>query len=66
MIKAAGGPVKAWYMTMGQYDGILISEAPNDEAYTRVILGVVSGGAVSTQTLKAFPEDEYRKLLAGL
>ena len=65
-VKAAGGAVKAWYMTMGQYDGVLISEAPNDEAYAKVILLVASGGSVSTQTLKAFPEDEYRKILAGI
>jgi uncharacterized protein with GYD domain len=29
-IKAAGGELKAFYLTMGQYDGVAINEAPND------------------------------------
>ena len=65
-IKAAGGEFKAFYMVMGQYDMLLISEAPTDEAYTKIILAVASGGAVSTQTLKAFTEEEYRRILGAL
>jgi uncharacterized protein with GYD domain len=65
-VKAAGGSVKSWHLTMGQYDGVLISEAPSDEAYAKVILTIAAGGSVSTQTLKGFTEDEYRKIIAGL
>ena len=34
-IKTAGGEMKAFYLTMGAYDAVAISEAPSNEAYTR-------------------------------
>ncbi len=65
-MKAAGGELKAFYLTMGQYSAAIISEAPSDEAYATTILAIASGGAVSTETLRAFTEDEYRKIIAAL
>jgi uncharacterized protein with GYD domain len=65
-VKAAGGRMQAFYLTMGQYDGITISEAPNDEAYAKTMLALASGGAIKTQTLRAFTEEEYRKLIGSL
>lgn len=43
-----------------------MGEFPDDESYARFALTVASGGAVSTTTLKAFPEDDYRELIEGL
>jgi uncharacterized protein with GYD domain len=65
-IRAAGGELKAYYLTMGQYDGIAISEAPSDEAYARTLLGIASAGAVRTETLRAFGEEDYRRIIAAL
>jgi uncharacterized protein with GYD domain len=65
-IKAAGGELKAFYLTIGQYDGVAISEAPDDEAYARSLLVIGSAGAVRTETLRAFPEADYRKIIAAL
>ena len=39
---------------MGQYDAVVISEAPNDEAYSKTILAIGATGAVRTETLRAF------------
>ena len=64
--KAVGGQLKAFYMTMGRYDGLLLSEAPNDEAYAKMVLSIGSSGNVSTETMKAFTEEEYRKVIASL
>ncbi len=61
-----GGKVHAWYLTMGKYDAVLISEFPNDETCARFMLATGSIGNVTTQTLKAFPEAEYRKILGDL
>jgi len=66
VVKSAGGELKAFYLTMGSYDGVVISEAPSDEACTKVMLTVGAAGAVRTETLRAFTEDEYRKLIAEL
>ena len=65
-IEAAGGSMPAFYLTMGQYDFLAISEAPDDETFTRVLLGIVSTGNVMTETLKAFPEADYRRIIASL
>jgi uncharacterized protein with GYD domain len=65
-IQAAGGELKAFYLTMGQYDGVAISDAPNDEAYARTLLAIGSAGAVRTETLRAFAEEDYRKIIAAL
>jgi uncharacterized protein with GYD domain len=62
----AGGKVHAWYLTMGQYDAVLISEFPNDEAGANFALSVGALGNVTTETLKAFTETEYRKIVGGL
>lgn len=66
VVKAAGGELKAFYMTMGRYDMVIITEAPNDEAYARTMLALASAGAIRTQTLRAFNEDEYRKIVSSL
>jgi len=64
--KAAGGEIKAFYLVMGQYDAVIISEAPNDEAFAANTLAIASTGAIRTETLKAFTEAEYRKIVASL
>jgi uncharacterized protein with GYD domain len=34
----AGGKIHAWYLTMGKYDAVIISEFPNDEASAKFML----------------------------
>lgn len=65
-MKVAGGECKAFYLTLGHYDMVVISEAPNDEAYATTMLAIGSAGAVRSETLKAFTEDEYRKIISAL
>ena len=62
----AGGKIHSFYLTMGKYDAVLISEFPNDEACAQVMLSLGALGNVSTQTLRAFTEGEYRKLIGDL
>jgi uncharacterized protein with GYD domain len=62
----AGGKIHGWYLTMGQYDAVSISEFPNDEAAAKFTLSDSALGNVTTETLKAFTEDEYRKIVGGL
>lgn len=60
------GKIHAWYLTMGKYDAVLISEFPDDDAAARFMLSTGALGNVSTQTLKAFTEAEYRKIVGSL
>ena len=65
-IKAAGAELKAFYLTMGQYDAVAISEGPGDEVYMTTMLTISSAGAIRTETLRAFTEDEYRKIVSAM
>jgi uncharacterized protein with GYD domain len=66
--KKLGAELQDFYMTMGDYDMVSHIDAPNDEDETvaKFILGLATLGNVRTKTLKAFSEDEYRKIIAAL
>ncbi len=63
---AAGVTLKDFYMTMGQYDMILVVDAPDDATLAKAALTLASGGNIQTETLRAFTEEEYRKIVSGL
>ncbi len=65
-IEAAGGKVLGYYLTMGRYDSVLIVEGPSDEVAATLALSAGSQGNVRTETLKAFPEGEYRGIIAKI
>lgn len=54
------------YWTFGEYDGIAILEAPNDDAAMEFELKLGSLGNVRTSTLKAFTDEEITKVLDKL
>lgn len=64
--KKAGLEMKDVYLTMGRYDLVCVIEAPDDETYAKAILSLGSQGNVSTETLRAFSEDQYRKIVGSL
>ncbi len=65
-LKAMGGELKAFYMTQGTYDILLILTVPNDAILAKFVLTLGSLGNVRTTTVKAYTEAEYRKIIAGL
>jgi uncharacterized protein with GYD domain len=62
----AGAELKAFYLVTGQYDAVSIIEAPNDEVVAKLAMGTAALGFVRTQTCRAFPEEEYRKIAASM
>jgi uncharacterized protein with GYD domain len=64
--KAAGAELKQIYLVMGRYDIVAISEGPNDETAAKLALATGMQGNVTTETLRAFTEAEFRQILAGL
>ena len=54
------------YLTLGEYDAVAITEAPNDEVVARVMLTIGGLGNVRTTTLRAFSEAETRKIVASI
>jgi len=64
--EGVGGKIHAWYLTMGRYDAVLISEFPSDEAAAKFVLSSTALGNITTETLKAFTDAEYRKICGSL
>jgi len=57
---------RAFYLVTGQYDAVVVSEAPDDETVAKLALTVGSLGAIRTETPRAYTEDEYRNIIAAL
>ena len=66
LYKSLGAEIKSFYLTMGRYDVMVISEAPDDETATKLAMTIGSSGAIRTETFRIFTEDEYRKLISEL
>jgi uncharacterized protein with GYD domain len=64
--RAFGAELKALYMVMGQYDFVALVEAPDDTTAAKVSLSWGSQGNVSTETSRAFTEEEFRSIAAVL
>ena len=65
-VEKAGGKLIGGYYTFGEYDVVIIIEAPNDEAVLSLMLKVGSAGNVRTKTLKAFVAEEGLKIIKDL
>ncbi|HEX9076742.1 MAG TPA: GYD domain-containing protein [Anaerolineae bacterium] len=64
--EAAGGRVIGVWWTLGQYDLVLIAEAPNDETAARLLLTVAMQGNTRSTTMRAFSEEEMARIVQGL
>ena len=65
-LRQLGGRFIENYLTMGEYDYVLVWEAPDDETAARFMLTLGSAGNIRTKTLKAFPRDQAQSILRSL
>jgi uncharacterized protein with GYD domain len=61
-----GAELKSFHLLMGAYDGVLFAEIPDEETATKIALALGSLGNVRTETLRAFTEDEYQRIVSEL
>jgi uncharacterized protein with GYD domain len=66
LAESLGGKFHQVYMTMGNYDLVVVLEMPNDDAAAAFALKSAAGGHIRTTTLKAFDEADYRKIVGSL
>ena len=64
--RRVGVKIKDTYLTMGRYDLVCLIEAADDETYASAMLSLGAQGNLQTETLKAFTEDQYRKICASV
>ena len=65
-VEAAGGKMNGFYVTMGKYDLVTIVDVPSDEAMADIALSTGSKGNIRSETMKAFGEDQFRKMITKL
>ena len=62
--KKLGVKVTNIFWTLGEYDGLLILEAPDDKTAMTVVLHLAAQGDVHTTTVRAFTAAEMDKIVA--
>ena len=62
----SGAKLVSFYLTMGQFDAVVISDAPDDQTVAKLALAAAGRGNVRTETLRAFTEDEAKSIAAEL
>lgn len=65
-VKAAGGKLRDIFLVMGDYDLVVVTDAPNDETVARLTLATGMQGNVRTTTMRAFSRDETAKIIGSL
>jgi uncharacterized protein with GYD domain len=66
VFQSMGASVKDFYLVTGEYDAVVVGEAPDDETIAKLALTIGSTGAIRTESFRAFTEDEYRKIISAL
>jgi uncharacterized protein with GYD domain len=66
VFKSMGANIKEFYLVTGEYDAVVIGEAPDDETMAKLALTIGATGAIRTESFRAFTEEEYRKIIAAL
>jgi uncharacterized protein with GYD domain len=64
--QARGAKLKDFYLVTGRYDAVAVSEVPDDETAAKLSLAIASRGNSRTETLRAFTEEEYRRIVSDL
>jgi uncharacterized protein with GYD domain len=64
--KSMGGRFIGIWWLLGQYDGIVVVEMPDDETVTRFLMGTGMQGNIRTTTMRAYSEEEIARMVGGL
>ena len=65
-LQGLGAELKDFYLTLGEYDAVVVVEAPDDATVATASLAIGSLGNVRIETLRAFTEDEYGQIVSTL
>jgi uncharacterized protein with GYD domain len=63
-VEAAGGKVISQYWLVGEVDGCVVFEAPDDQAASALLLSLARLGNVRTRTLRVYDTKEFEGILA--
>lgn len=65
-VEKLGGKPRHVLMTFGRYDVVEIVDMPNDETAMKLAIKAAKTGDVKIETLRAFTDEEMKKLTASM
>ena len=63
LVEKHGGQVRQLVWTLGEYDVVAVTDFPDDETATAVLLQIAAGGNVRTTTMKAFDAEQMTAII---
>jgi uncharacterized protein with GYD domain len=63
VVEKHGGQVRQQLWTLGEYDVVVVTEFPDDETATAVLLPTVAAGNIRTTTMKAFDAEQMSAII---
>ena len=66
LAKKVGVEVKQVYLTSGDSDLLVIVDTPNGDNVAKFAMALGAQGNVRTKTARAWPEEEFQKLISEL
>jgi uncharacterized protein with GYD domain len=63
-VEAAGGKVISQYWSVGEVDGCIVFEAPNEETAAALLLALGKLANVRTRSLRVYDEQEFGRIVA--
>lgn len=66
LAEQAGATVESVLWTLGEFDGVLQLQAPDDKTATALVLSLHKADNVHTRMLRAFDADEFGEILQAL
>lgn len=65
-IEAAGGIIVSQYWAIGEVDGCVVFEVPDEATAAAQLLALGKLGHVRTRSLRVYDEREFERIVAGL
>ncbi len=65
-LAAIGVTLKDFYLTMGEYDMVVVAEAPDNATVAKALIALGAQGNISSTTMAALTEDEFKALIADM
>lgn len=62
-VEAAGGKVLSQYWAVGEYDGCVVFETPDETTAAALLLSLGKQGHIRTRTLRVYDHDEFKQVL---
>ena len=63
-VESAGGKLLSQYWAVGEADGCVVFEAPDEQTGAALLLGLAKDGNVRTQTMRLYDTEEFKQVLA--